>query len=222
MKFGRTCFRGGSPAGAGLHFEVPGCDGVVSFQRSNAGWLAIIALPEPVIAVAWRFGETGPWLETGLLDVIDQQTGRPAPNLHIPFDAATPAGVLHVRSDNAAGATHGPFGTRFAPADALVLQFRRTLELLADAWVVFREFDGLPRYFTTLATYRLAIAELRIGIDDPEPGRVIALPPSDVRDPFSIPHDYDVTVSVPMRTRLVSVQLVFHDGAVSPARQFWR
>jgi len=88
--------------------------------------------------------------------------------------------------------------------------------------VEFRVFNGLLLYFTQLVSYRCAIHELRIGIDNPAPARLIALPPCDPRNPVGIPGGFDVTLKVPVNTRSAFVKIVYTDGSVSEVRQFRR
>ena len=195
---------------------------IVSFMHSNAGWMATVSLPEPGIAIAWRLGEDGPWLDTGLLDVIDQRTRRRMPNSSFPFDAGPAGGMLYVRYVNAAGAMLGPFAITFEPMTELVREQRRILEMLPDSWVSFRNFNGVLLYYTTLVSYRCAIQELRIGLDMPKPDRVIALPPCNVADPVSIPNKFEPLMRVPADTRSASVQIVYRDGTASAVRLFSR
>lgn len=195
---------------------------LVSFMRSNAGWQATVSLPEPAVALSWRFGETGAYQDTGFLDVIDQRTGRRVPNPSIPLDADAPAGTLNLRYVDAAGVTVGPFPIAFEPRSALVREQRRIIETVAGSWLSFRDFNGVLLYYTALVSYRCAIKELRIGLDRPEPDRVIALPPCDEANPFAIPGDFTPYLKAPAGTRSASAQIVYRDGSVSAVKLFRR
>ena len=195
---------------------------LVQFGRSNSGWQASISLPEPAIGLSWRFGETGPYQETGFLDVIDQRTGRRMPNPAIQLDADSPAGTLHLRYVDPAGVAVGPFPIPFDPRAALRRDQRRTMEMVSGSWLSFRDFNGVLLYYTALVSYRCAIKELRIGLDRPEPDRVIALPPCDEANPFAIPGNFTPYLKAPPGTRSASVQITFSDGSVSPVKVFRR
>jgi hypothetical protein len=58
---------------------------------------------------------------------------------------------------------------RFDPDAALFQQQKQILEQMPAKWVEFGDFNGTLIYFTTLLTYRCAIAELRYGLDDGKP-----------------------------------------------------
>ena len=204
--------RGNAPVNAPL----------VSFTRSNAGWHASVSLPEPAIALSWRLGEAGPYQETGFLDVIDQRTGRRIPNPAITLDADAGAGTLQVRYVDAAGVPVGPFPIPFEPRSALRREQRRTIEMVAGSWLSFRDYNGVLLYYTALVSYRCAIRELRIGLDRPEPDRVVVLPPCDEANPFAIPGDFLPYLKAPTGTRSASAQIIYTDGTVSPVKLFRR
>ncbi|MDP4024833.1 caspase family protein [Methylobacterium sp. NEAU 140] len=211
------------PAEAPLHRNNPPVNGpLVGFSRSNAGWTASVSLPEPALALSWRLGETGAFRETGLLDAVDQRTGRRVPNPAIALGADVPAGVLEVRYVDAGGATVGPFPIAFDPPAALRRDQRRMIEMAAGGWLSFRSFNGVLLYFTPLVSYRCAIRELRIGLDRAEPDRVVALPPCDEANPFAVPGTFVPYLKAPEATRAASAQIVYTDGTVSPVQHFRR
>ena len=195
---------------------------LLSFSRSNQGWHASVSLPEPAIALSWRLGESGPYQETGFLDVIDQRTGRRMPNPAFSLDADTAPGMLQVRYVDAAGVGVGPFPIPFEPRSALRQEQRRTIEMVTGSWLSFRDFNGVLLYYTALVSYRCAIKELRIGLDCAEPDRVVALPPCDETNPFAIPGDFTPYLKAPAGTRSASAQIVYTDGTTSPVKLFRR
>jgi uncharacterized caspase-like protein len=195
---------------------------LVSFSRSNAGWQANVSLPEPAIGLSWRLGESGAYADTDLLDVIDQRTGRRMPNPSFQLETGTPAATIHLRYVDAAGVTVGPFPIAFDPRAALVRDQRRIIEMVAGSWLEFRSFNGVLLYYTSLVSYRCAIKELRIGLDRPEPDRVIVLPPCDEANPFAIPSSFVPYLKAPPNTRSASAQIVYSDGSVSAVKQFRR
>ena len=206
----------------GDHGNAPVNAPLVGFTRSNAGWHANISLPEPAIAISWRLGETGPFQDTGLLDAIDQRTGRRLPNPSFSLDADARAATLHLRYVDAAGVSVGPFPIPFEPRAALLRDQRRTVEMVSGSWLSFRDFNGVLLYYTALVSYRCAIKELRIGLDQAEPDRVIPLPPCDEANPYAIPGDVTPYLRVPTATRTASARIVFRDGTVSPVKVFRR
>lgn len=195
---------------------------LVNFSRSNSGWHATISLPEPAISLSWRLGETQPFQETGFLEVIDQRTGRRMPNPSLQLDADAPAATLQLRYVDSAGVTVGPFPIAFDPKLALMQDQRRTIEMVSGSWLSFRDFNGVILYYTALVSYRCAIKELRIGLDKPEPDRVITLPPCDEANPYAIPSNFLPYLKAPPGTRSASAQIVYRDGSLSPIKTFKR
>ncbi len=195
---------------------------ILTYMRSNAGWYATVSLPEPGTAIAWRLGEQGAWHDTGLLDTIDQRSGRRMPNPAFQLDSDTPVSTIYLRYATASGATPGPFTYHFDPMVELVKGQRQILEMTGGSWIEFRVFNGLLLYYTHLVSYRCAIKELRIGIDNPVPDKLIALPPCDLKNPNNIPNGAEVLLKVPVKTASASVQVVYADGSVSEVRQVRR
>ena len=108
------------------------------------------------------------------------------------------------------------------PSAALRQEQRPTIEIVAESWLSFRDFNGVLLYYTALVSYRCAIQELRIGFDRAEPDRVVALPPCDEAIPFAIPASFVPYLKAPAGTRSASAQIVFTDSSVSPVRMFHR
>lgn len=214
----RPAIQARDPGPGNLPVNAP----LVGFSRSNAGWTATVSLPEPAIALSWRWAGAGPFAETGFLDIVDQRTGRRMPNPSISLDPDAAAGTLEIRYVDPAGVAVGPFPTAFDPRTALERDQRRTLEMVAGSWLSFRAFNGVIVYYTAVVSYRCAIRELRIGFDRPEPDRVVALPPCDPANPYAIPASFVPYLKAPPGTRTASAQIVYTDGTTSPVKLFRR
>jgi hypothetical protein len=195
--------------------KVGGAAPIANFMRSNAGWTATLSLPEPAIAISYRVGEAGEFKPTGLTDTLDQRTGQRMPNASFPLSARAAATVIQVRYQTPDGATVGPFPIWFDPEVALFREQKQILEQMPTNWAEFREFNGLLIYFTTLVTYRCAIAELRYGLDDGKPLQRYDLPPCNAKDPFSVPEVAKLYLKAPPKTKSISLQIVWRDGTQS-------
>lgn len=195
---------------------------LATFMRSNSGWSVALSFIEPVIAIAWRLGETGPFKETGFLDTLDQRTRRRLANPAFQLDADTPATIIQVRAVDLSGRATGPFPIAFDPAAEIERGDRRTLEMTSGSWLSFREFNGLLLYYTHLMSYRCGIREVRIGPDSTVPNRVIPLPPCDPTHPYEIPANAQPYLKLPPATKTVSVELTYRDGSVSETKTFRR
>jgi hypothetical protein len=188
---------------------------IANFMRSNAGWTATLSLPEPATAISYRIGEAGAFKSTGLLDVLDQRTGQRLPNPSFPMASRAAAAIIEVRYETPDGGAVGPFPIRFDPEAALFRQQKQILEQMPTNWVEFRDFQGLLVYFTTLVTYRCAIAEIRYGLDAGAPLQRYDLPACDAQDPFGVPENAKLFLRAPPRTRAIHLQITWRDGTQS-------
>jgi hypothetical protein len=195
---------------------------LATFMRSNSGWSVSLSFIDPVTAIAWRLGDTGPFKETGFLDTLDQRTRRRLANPAFQLDADTPATVIQVRAVDLGGRTAGPFPITFDPAAELEKGDRRTLEMTAGSWLSFREFNGLLLYYTHLMSYRCGIRDVRIGIDTTVPNQAVPMGPCDPTHPYEIPANAKPYLKLPPGTKMVSVELTYRDGSVSETKTFRR
>jgi hypothetical protein len=195
---------------------------IADFMRHNTGWSVTLSFADPVGAISWRMGESGPWKETGFLDALDPRTRKRMPNPSIQLDADTPPGTLEVRYVDLRGQAMGPFPIRFDPVEAIERGQRRILEMTASSWLSMREFNGLLLYYTHLVSYRCAIREVRIGFDGALPSRVVPLPPCNLKDPSAIPSSVQPYMKLPTATKSVSVELTYRDGTTSEVKTYRR
>ena len=193
---------------------------LASFMQSNAGWSVTVSFVDPVVAISWRLGETGTFKETGFLDTLDPRTRRRMANPSFELDPDTPAAVIYIRAVDLNGNTAGPFPVKFEPNIEATRGQRQALELTAGSWVMFREYNGLLLYYTQLMSFRCAIRELRIGVDNTVPDKVIALPPCDFGHPEEIPADAKPYLQLPPKTQMVTVELTYSDGSTSETKTF--
>ena len=195
--------------------DVGGAAPIASFMRSNAGWTVTISLPEPATGLSYRIGDAGAFKSTGLLDVLDQRTGQRMPNPSFPLASRTPAEIIEVRYETPDGGAVGPFPIRFDPEVALFRMQKQILEQMPSNWVEFRDFQGTLIYFTTLVTYRCAIAEVRYGLDGGQPLERYDLPRCNASDPFSVPGDAKLFLKAPAKTKTIHLQITWRDGTQS-------
>ena len=198
----------------GTALDVGGAAPIANFMRSNAGWTVTISLPEPATGISYRIGDAGAFKSTGLLDVLDQRTGQRMPNPSFPLASRTPAGIIEVRYETQGGSV-GPFPIRFDPEVALFRMQKQILEQMPSSWVEFRDFQGTLIYFTTLVTYRCAIAEVRYGLDGGQPLELYDLPRCNASDPFSVPSDAKLFLKAPAKTKAIHLQITWRDGTQS-------
>ena len=195
---------------------------IAMFSRHNGGWTVVFSIADPTLGISWRIGDTGEFRETGFIDTLDPRTRKRMPNPSIELAADAPAATIQVRYVDASGELQGPFPIKFDPEAALIRDQRKILDMTANSWLAFREFNGLLVYYTHLMSYRCAIREARIGIDTAVPDKVLKMPPCDPRDPSVIPHEAQPYLKLAPSTQFVSVELTYRDGSVSEIKSFRR
>src|SRR6201996_4391809 len=195
---------------------------IAAFSRHNGGWTIVFSIADPTLGISWRIGEAGDFRETGFLDTLDPRTRKRMPNPSIELAADAPAATIQLRYIDASGEMQGPFPIKFDPEAALLRDQRKILDMTATSWLSFRDFNGLLVYYSHLLSYRCAIREVRIGIDNAMPDKVLKMPPCDARDPGAIPHDATPYLKLAPSTQFVSVELTYRDGSVSEIKSFRR
>src|SRR5450631_3749429 len=195
---------------------------IAMFSRHNGGWTIVFSIADPTLGISWRMDDTGEFRETGFLDTLDPRTRKRMPNPSIELAADAPAATIQLRYVDASGEMQGPFPIKFDPEAALIHDQRKILDMTANSWLSFREFNGLLVYYTHLMSYRCAIREVRVGIDTTVPDKVLKMPPCDPRNPSVIPHDSQPYLKLAPSTQFVSVELTYRDGSVSEIKSFRR
>src|SRR5882672_7848414 len=195
---------------------------IAAFSRHNGGWTVVFSIADPTLGISWRLGETSEFRETGFIDTLDPRTRKRMPNPSIELPADAPAATIQLRYVDASGELQGPFPIRFDPEAALIRDQRKILDMTATSWLSFREFNGLLVYYSQLMSFRCAIREARIGIDDAVPDNVLTMPSCDPRYPRAIPHGALAYLKLAPSTKSVSVELTYRDGSVSEIKTFRR
>jgi len=195
----------------------------LQFMPAGQGFTAVISLPEPATRIFWRLGGSGDFIDTGLMDTVDQTTGKrmPKPSFELPAD--TPPATVEIKYEDLSGRVAGPFAFSFDPGVAIVDTQRRMLEQTWTSWIVFDAsgFRGNV-YFSQIASLRCAVKEARYGLNDGPLDQVLALPPCDLKKPYELPADFLPYFKVGEEVRAISLQITWSDGAQSEVRRFNR
>jgi hypothetical protein len=193
---------------------------IANFSRSNAGWTVSISLPEPAVQFGYRIGEGGDFVDTGLTNNIDRETGRPMPITWFSLPDDQPAGTLYVTWRDKRGEEAGVFPIRFDPDGELKSGQKQILEQLWTAWVSFREYNGLLVYFSHLVSYRCGIDKIEYTLDNGDKIETWELPPCDPADPLRMPENAKIYRDLPKKTKSMQVVVTYYDGTRSPVRNF--
>ncbi|MBZ9735330.1 methyl-accepting chemotaxis protein [Mesorhizobium sp. CA18] len=191
--------------------------------RSNAGWSMTISLPEPATAISWRFGDNGPFTDTGMLAMNDQRTGKPMPNPSFELPDSTAATNIGIKYLDIRGRETGPFDIRFDPDSALQQGNKQILDQFWTSWIAFDAGGnrGLV-YFTQMLSFRCAIRQVHYSLNGTALDKEIKMPPCDAKDPYAIPSDYQPYFKVKDDVKSMAVQVTYTDGTKSPVREYKR
>ncbi|TPN84288.1 methyl-accepting chemotaxis protein [Mesorhizobium sp. CU2] len=192
-------------------------------MRSNAGWSMTISLPEPATAISWRLGDTGPFIDTGVMAMNDQRTGKPMPNPSFELPDSTAATTIAIKYLDIRGRETGPFDIRFDPDGALQQGNKQILDQFWTSWIAFDSGGnhGLV-YFTQMLSYRCAIKAVHYSLNGTTLDKEIKMPPCDAKDPYSIPDNYQPYFKVKDDITSMAVQVTYTDGTKSPVREYKR
>lgn len=193
---------------------------IVSFTRSNSGWLVSVSLPEPAIQFGYRIGKEGEFVDTGTSANIDPNTGAPAPVTSFVLPPDQPPGDIYVTWRDRRGEEAGVFPISFEPDQALKIGQKRILDSLWTSWVSFRQYNGLLVYFTQLVSYRCAVDRIEYALDDSGRFQTWRLPKCDPDDPNRIPDGAELYKKIPPGTKSMQVVVTYFDGTRSPERNF--
>lgn len=209
-----------APAGKSTGQAHPVSSPIAAFQHHNGGWSVTVSFADPVTAIAWRIGDLGDFKETGFLNMFDPATRRRMANPTFELGKDQPATTIYVRAADADDNTLGPFPISFDPDAELAQGDRRILDMTASSWVSFRQFNGLLLYYSQLMSFRCGIHEVRMGVDNTNPDKIIPIPPCDPSHHPEIPADAKPYIELPPKTKLVTVRLTYRDGSVSETKTF--
>lgn len=193
---------------------------IANFSRSNSGWTATISLPEPAIQFGYKIGEDGEWVDGGLLDWLDQRTGRRMPNTILSLQAEQEETTIFVTWRDPRGEQAEIYEIKFEPYAALVADQKKILDDQWSSWVSFGGYDRFGAYMSHLITYRCAIDVVRYSVDDSRLGMVYRVPPCNPDNPHMFPADAENFVIVPSDAQDFNIQLVYVDGTKSKMRTF--
>lgn len=195
----------------------------LQFMPGNQGFTAVVSLPEPATAIFWRMAGEAAFRDTGLMDTVDQTTGKkmPRPNFEMPKDAK--AGTIEIKYADLRGREVGPFSFPFDPGFAVSDAQRKMLEQTWTSWIVFDAsgFRGNV-YFSQIASMRCAVKAVKYGLNDGPLDLAIALPPCDVSKPYELPGDFLPYFKVGEEVKSIRLQITWADGTQSEVKTFNR
>jgi hypothetical protein len=190
-------------------------------SQTATGWALYFQLPAPPVELWYELGEGSGFRQTGAQPgAFDTTTGAPLAKSYVMVSQEELPGptTVRVKFRRAGGSLEGPFELRVDPDAQAQAQARSALEDLAPSWIAFDEFQGQARvYFTPVLTFKHALQEIRVGVDDGPLDQGVRFKPS--RRP-GLDTDDELYRALPAGARSVSVELVLRDGSRLPVRTF--
>ena len=194
-------------------------------SRNNAGWSVTFVLPEAATQIFYRLGETGDFVDTGSSGMIDQRTGKPAPNSWISLPIDQQSTTIYLKYINMNGQEMGPFALAFeAGVSALAEEHKRMLEMTWTSWILIQQNPGNPDqqliYFTGMTSWRCGIGKVMYGFNGAGLDKELVLPPCDEKNPMAIPDDFMPYMKSPPGLQTMQVQVTYKDGTQSAVREY--
>ena len=192
--------------------------------QSNDGWTVTFGFADyKVTKIEWRKAGEEQFRDTGVMTVMNPQTGRPMPNMSIPMGKLAPGQYdLEVRYVDAANKTNGPFKVSFDTEATTLAYGKQVLGSLSHSWISLGEHEGkLLCHFTTLLSYRSSLKAIHYSVDSEALDKTFPFsPPKPGKSPYEIDTDEVIYLTLPMSTQSVSVQLEYKDGTKSEMKTF--
>jgi hypothetical protein len=194
-------------------------------SRNNAGWSVTFIIPEAATQIFYRLGETGEFVDTGSSGMIDQRTGKPAPNSWISLPTDQQSTTIYLKYINMNGQEMGPFALAFeAGTSALGEEHKRMLEMTWTSWILIQANPGNESqqliYFTGITSWRCGAEKVMYGFNGAGLDTELKLPPCDEKDPMAIPSDYLPYMESPPGLQTMQVQITYKDGTQSAVREY--
>jgi hypothetical protein len=192
---------------------------------AGEGWTVTVSLPEAATAIFWRLGEAGEFTRTqdGIVDFVDQRTGKKMPNPSFSLQKDAQAGKIYIKYTDLRDREAGPFSFDFNPGNALADSGKKMLEASWTSWLVFDAsgFRG-NLYFTQLVSFRCAVKQAAYSFNGAPLEKHLDLPACDPQKPYSIPDNFLPFFKVGEEVTSANLQLTYADGTKSPVRTFKR
>ncbi|MGL4241292.1 MAG: hypothetical protein ACRCTI_09300, partial [Beijerinckiaceae bacterium] len=193
------------------------------FRRTNAGWLAVVALPEAATRLEYRLDGGGEFRPTGFLPAVDERTGKPMPNPSFEFPPQQATAEIALRYLDARGVPSAVTPVAFDPRTALLRGIRDDLERNATAWLAFGTGQNSQfLYHTFLARNRCAIEKVEIGFNGAPPTEALTLPPCDPANPFALTGSDRLYTTLRPAAQNVTIRLTYAGGDRSEIKTFPR
>ncbi|MFT3808841.1 MAG: STY4199 family HEPN domain-containing protein [Micropepsaceae bacterium] len=194
-------------------------------SRNNAGWSVTFIIPEAATQIFYRLGETGEFVDTGSSGMIDQRTGKPAPNSWISLPVDQQSTTIYLKYINMNGQEMGPFALAFeAGTSALGEEHKRMLEMTWTSWILIQANPGNESqqliYFTGMTSWRCGIGKAMYGFNGAGLDKELVFPPCDEKDPMAIPSDFMPYMEAPPGLQTMQVQVTYKDGTQSAVREY--
>jgi hypothetical protein len=179
-------------------------------SRNPNGWNLMFQVAEPTREIAYRLRTTDRFESTGFTHQVDPRTNQPIPQMIVAVPELAEPTQIEVRYIDVRDQLRGPYSLSFDPTRAVIQDAQRKLDLTRGSWVRWGGPGHPDRlYFTHLAAYREAIAEVRFAVDSDVPNQPFQLPD------LSAGSANRLYVEVAAGTRSAVVQITFRDGTRS-------
>jgi hypothetical protein len=161
---------------------------------------------EPTREITYRLRPTDRFQSTGFTQQVDPRTNQPIPQMMVAIPELAETARIEVQYVDVRDQLRGPYSLLLDRGRAVIHDAQRKLDLTRGSWVRWGGPGHPDRlYFTHLAAYREAIAEVRYAVDSGVPTQPFQLPD------LSVGSAERLYVKVRAGARWAVVQITFRD-----------
>lgn len=186
----------------------------LAFSKSGKTWSFNVQIAEMPREIFYRIGQDGEFKSTGTMPNSVNYTGHPTPKMYITDPALRSATTVQIKYRDQRGAVHGPFDTAFDPDKELVAYIRNFVMHAKATWISFLPIAGgkTGMYFSHLLPGRLAMKEIRYGVDKEVPDTVFPFSTPDPDNAFAVKPEDKILVPLNRKPGFATLQITWKDG----------
>lgn len=184
------------------------------YSKSGKHWSFTVQIAEMPREIFYRIGTSGEFTSTGTMPGSVNYTGHPTPKMYITDPALKTATTVQIKYRDQNGTVHGPFDSAFDPDTELVAYIRNFIMNTKATWITFLPLSGgkTGMYFSHLLPGRLAMKEIRYGVDKEVPDTLLPFSKPDPDNAFAVKPNDTIYIALDRKPAFATLQVTWQDG----------
>ena len=191
-------------------------------QKMRKRWTLIFYIADMPREILYRIGTEGEFTSTGFQQGVQSYQGHKQPIMSVELDGLDRPTTIQVKYRDAKNELHGPFDVAWDPDERLITAFKTMMGYNRNGLLLLKQIDPdrVALYFSHILSLRIALSEIRYGLDKDVPDLTWPFPPADPDDPLATGPEVKIYRLVPNQTKFVTLQLVWKDGSKTEVMRF--